>query len=123
MKVLNFYHIGKVIPENAEYIGRYNHNFNLKASKFANPFPMKKPEDRPVVIEQYKAWIWQQLMDEKITRDEVLALKDKNLVCYCAPLSCHGDILIKLIDYLFNNEEDFYRRLNNYKMTKMKIFL
>lgn len=30
-------------------------------------------------------------------------LKGKTLVCFCEPLSCHGDILIKLINEKFQN--------------------
>lgn len=46
MAVLNFYHLSKVIPDNAVYIGRAMPHFGLKQSKFANPFKLSKEEPR-----------------------------------------------------------------------------
>lgn len=44
IEVANFYHLGKQIPEDGLYIGRFNKNFNLQKSKFANPFPVTSPD-------------------------------------------------------------------------------
>lgn len=60
-KVLNFYHIGKVIPENAEYMGRAMPHLGLKQSKFANPYKLSKDEPRGATIERYRVWLWQQI--------------------------------------------------------------
>ena len=54
MKVLNFYHLGKTIPEGAVYIGRAMPHMELKASKFANPFKLKDDEPRGSTIQRYK---------------------------------------------------------------------
>ena len=54
MRVLNFYHIGKVIPENAEYMGRAMPHLGLKQSKFANPYKLSKDESRGATIERYR---------------------------------------------------------------------
>ena len=56
-KVLNFYHIGKVIPENAEYMGRAMPHLGLKQSKFANPYKLSKNEPRGATIERYRVWL------------------------------------------------------------------
>lgn len=79
-KVLNFYHIGKVIPEGTVYIGRQNAKFNLPASKFANPFPITETQDRNKVIQLYKEWLWQQIKRGEITLEDLLALDNRDLV-------------------------------------------
>jgi hypothetical protein len=67
------------------YIGR--------PSKWGNPFVIGKDGTREEVIEKYKEWILKQ--------PELLAslheLQGKVLGCWCAPFSCHGDVLIELI--------------------------
>jgi hypothetical protein len=99
MKVLNFYHIGKSIPDNAVYIGRRNNKFNLQESKFANPFPITEEYSRQEVIDKYKTWLWNQIKQGLITKEDILSLDGKDLVCYCSPHSCHGDVLLKAIEY------------------------
>ncbi len=99
MKVLNFYHIGKIIPENSVYIGRENSKFNLLESKFANPFPINENQNRQEVIDKYKTWLWNQIKNGSITEKDILSLDNKDLVCYCSPLNCHGDVLIKAVEY------------------------
>lgn len=69
------------------YIGR--------PSKWGNPFVIGRDGTRTEVIEKYREWI--------LTQDELLAaipteLKDKRLVCFCAPQACHGDVLAELAD-------------------------
>ena len=63
------------------YIGR--------PSKWGNPFEIGKDGDRMEVLRKYRMWIsTQQLPFEE--------LKGKVLGCWCAPLPCHGDILMEL---------------------------
>lgn len=122
IEVLNFYHLNKTIPEDGVYIGRFNHNFNLSASIFANPFPVRKPEDRGSSIESYRQWLWQQVMERKITKKDLLALNNKKLVCYCKPKACHGDVVQALVNYIINNEAEFDQKLANYEQkTKSKL--
>ncbi len=116
MEVLNFYHLGKIIPENAVYIGRYNHNFNLPASKFANPFPVSKEAGgRGSTIEKYRQWLWHQLVSEKITKAELLELDGKNLVCYCKPQACHGDVIIAAIKWVKSSDHVLDDAIKAYK--------
>ena len=81
MRVLNKYK--DVIPVDAVYIGR--------PSKFGNPFVIGKDGDRDQVIAKYRDWI--------ATKPELIEaaktkLKGKDLVCFCSPKSCHGDVLV-----------------------------
>jgi len=79
------------------YIGR--------PSKWGNPFTHIKDkktkaefivETRKESIDKYEEWI---LKQPDLLKD-LHELKDKTLGCWCKPKSCHGDILVKLIDKL-----------------------
>ena len=68
------------------YIGR--------PSKWGNPFSIGKDGTREEVISKYKQWIWTQThLIAAIKNGE---LHDKILGCWCAPLPCHGDILLEI---------------------------
>lgn len=105
----NFYHLGKKIPEDGVYIGRASKAFSLEKSIFANPFPMRNQseEERNRVVAEYKKWIWQEVLEQRVTKEDLLSLKDKKLVCYCNPKACHGDVVKALVEYVMNNEADF----------------
>tara|TARA_B100000676_G_scaffold282498_1_gene308383 strand:+ start:985 stop:1278 length:294 start_codon:yes stop_codon:yes gene_type:complete len=66
-----------------------------RPSKWGNPFFIGKDGTRGEVIAKYRLWLWQQILSGDITLNQLCELKDKRLGCYCAPLPCHGDILIK----------------------------
>jgi|SRR6185369_6108165 len=61
-------------------------------AKWANPFKLSRDGDHNLVIAMYHRWLLQQA--------HLLAalpeLRGKDLVCWCAPERCHGDILIEL---------------------------
>lgn len=97
MKILNFYHLSKTVPEGAEYIGRAMPHFGLKQSKFANPFKLGDHEPRGATIERYRVWLWEQIRSGVITLEDLLALEGKDLVCFCKQpnkeVPCHGDVV------------------------------
>lgn len=70
------------------YIGRN--------SKWGNPFRIVEYGSREKVVKLYRDWIQ--------TQPELLAaipeLTGKKLGCYCAPLACHGDVLVELVNVL-----------------------
>ncbi len=79
------------------YIGR--------PSKWGNPFTHKegtlakfKKDTREQAVEAYRDWILHG--DGKHLLADLHELKGKTLGCWCAPLSCHGHVLAKLIDDL-----------------------
>lgn len=74
----------KNIPADAVYIGR--------PSKWGNPFKVGKDGTREEVIEKYRIWLLN-ISDLSIYIKE---LKGKDLVCWCKPLPCHGDVLLEL---------------------------
>lgn len=115
MAVLNFYHIGKQIPEGAVYIGRGGKG--LTQSKFANPFKLSENEERGATLFRYKTWLWNECLKGNITKSDILALDGKDLVCFCSPKPCHGDVIIELINYVKTHGEYFDYCVQEYKRT------
>lgn len=70
------------------YIGR--------GSKWGNPFVIGVHGNREEVIDKYKDY----LLKDISLMNSLPELKGKNLVCYCKPLACHGDILKELVEIL-----------------------
>lgn len=66
------------------YVGR--------PSIFGNPFEIGKDGTREEVIAKYKAWI----VDQPELMAKLPELKGKILACWCAPRSCHADVLLEL---------------------------
>lgn len=67
------------------YIGR--------RSKWGNPFVVGRDGTRSEVIEKYRAWIVEQPVFTDLEQ-----LRDKVLGCWCKPRSCHGDVLVELLE-------------------------
>lgn len=84
-KVLNKKRGG--IPEGAVYVGR--------PSKWGNPFIIGRPPfdgSREAVVERYRTW----LEHQSSLMAALPELRGKDLVCWCAPLQCHADVLLEL---------------------------
>lgn len=82
-KVYNKYH-GDA-PSGAVYIGR--------PSPWGNPFQIQGDHTREQVIETYRDYV--ENNPELITLIKQ-NLRGKDLVCFCAPKACHGDILLEI---------------------------
>lgn len=67
------------------YIGR--------PSKWGNPFIIDRDGNREEVIQQYRGWLSKRIAAGELDPEE---LRGKDLVCWCAPLACHGDVLLEL---------------------------
>jgi hypothetical protein len=96
MTPISVHHVADRGLERAVYIGR--------GSKWGNPFVIGRHGNREEVIDQYGSWL--------LTQTHLLAslheLWGKQLVCFCAPLACHGDILACMADaQLQNYNEQF----------------
>lgn len=101
MAVLNIHSLRpRRVPEGAVYIGRANPRLGLPQSPFANPFVVKGPrtaQARAQVIEQYRHWLWAHIREGHFSIEDLAALEGKHLVCYCAPMACHGHVLQKAV--------------------------
>jgi len=74
--------------QNAVYIGR--------PSKWGNPFShldgtlaQFKVASREEAIRRYELWLGTQPLDPR-------ELAGRDLLCWCAPEACHGDVLLRL---------------------------
>lgn len=101
MEVLNFYKVGCKIPPNSIYIGRPSYKWGLKGSKFQNPYSLDK-YSREVAIEKYKKWLWNEIKIGHITIQELANMEGFDLVCYCSPKPCHGEVLLAAIKWASN---------------------
>jgi hypothetical protein len=81
-RVLNKHH--GAIPKAAVYIGR--------PGKWGNPFGIGKDGNRAEVIAKYRAY----LEGNSALMAALPELRGKDLVCFCAPAPCHGDILLSM---------------------------
>lgn len=89
-KVLNKYR--DTPNDQAVYIGR--------PSPWGNPYWVGRDGTREEVIIKYKHWISRQ--PELIERAR-LELRGKDLVCFCKPHACHGDILLEIVNAELDN--------------------
>jgi hypothetical protein len=94
-RVINLRNSGRKPNEvgpNEVYIGRATRN-GWRKSKWANPKRLPRdatPEQRDEAIEEYREHSLPGL------RADLHELRDKDLLCWCAPEACHGDLLLKL---------------------------
>ncbi|MBI9082723.1 MAG: DUF4326 domain-containing protein [Desulfobacterales bacterium] len=80
----------------------------MRPSALGNPFPIGAKYTRETCIEAYRVWLWQkmQAVDERV----MVALEniaghiedgfDVHLVCCCAPLACHGDVVKAAVEWM-----------------------
>lgn len=78
------------------YIGR--------PSPLGNPFVLGRDGDRAMVIAKYRSWLNKQIAEgvgnlayDELRRLLVLARRPIRLMCYCAPLACHGDVVAEVL--------------------------
>jgi hypothetical protein len=91
------------------YIGR--------PSPLGNPFIIGRDGTREEVIEKYREWLDLQLIDwsnkTELVRHSMQSLiweytqhKKLTLLCWCAPLPCHGDVIKAKIESVISFDED-----------------
>ena len=80
------------VPDGAVYIGTVNPHYGLPESKWRDPYSTKRDGTREGVVALYRRW----LCDESHLMAALSELRGRDLVCWCAPKSCHCDVLIKL---------------------------
>ena len=78
------------------YIGGHlaTHGWHLPESKWANPFKIGHDGAREHVVALYEYFV-------RSKPDLIAALPElrgKDLACWCAPLPCHGDVLLRLVE-------------------------
>jgi hypothetical protein len=81
-------------PDDHVYIGRSNLARRLPKSPWSNPFVVWEGRTREQAVAEFEEW----LKERPVKMADLPELKDKTLVCWCAPLACHGDVLARLAD-------------------------
>ena len=83
-----------------EYIGR--------PSVLGNPFRIGSDGSREEVIEKYRRWLWGEIKKKSEVYDELVRLLELEentfeltLICHCKPLACHGDVIVRALNWLF----------------------
>lgn len=78
------------------YIGREVPEHSLAGSKWGNPFVLEEDTaaERERVIAIYREW----LLGQAELMSSLGELQGKRLGCWCAPKTCHGDVLAELAD-------------------------
>lgn len=71
------------LPSGSVYIGR--------PSKWGNPYSIGANRTREQAVELYEKMI----CDSPLMND-INELRGKDLICWCAPQPCHGDILLRM---------------------------
>ena len=86
---------------NQRYIGRgslWGNPFtHLPLSRAKAQFHVETEEESML---RYEAWLREKLAKDPQLRQKLLDLDGHELVCYCKPAPCHGDILIRIIEEL-----------------------
>jgi len=81
------------------YIGR--------PSRWGNPFRIGQDGTREEVIAKYRDWL--------LTNWRLMfllgGLRGKRLGCYCAPLPCHGDVIVEILEAQGSGIPDKRRQL------------
>jgi hypothetical protein len=83
-----------ILPKDAVYIGREAGRYRLRRSIWAN---MKLPpnathDQRNRSVDGYET----HLRCDPVMMAQLSELGGRDLVCWCAPERCHGDVLLKL---------------------------
>ena len=65
----------------------------MRPSVYGNPYKIGVDGDRATVIAKYKRYFWDRLHTDEAFLQAVLELEHRDLVCCCAPLPCHGDVI------------------------------
>lgn len=72
-------------PKGAVYIGR--------GSPYGNPFIIGKHGNRDEVCDKFEEMVES---NPAMKKRFIKELKGKDLVCFCKPLRCHGDYLLRI---------------------------
>lgn len=83
-EVLNAAVVGTQKVEGRVYVGR--------PSEWGNPFHIGRDGTREDVIAKYREYV---LSTPALMR-KVWLLREKDLVCWCAPEPCHANVLLEL---------------------------
>ena len=91
---------GVIVQDCDLYIGRHCSmgGWTLPGSKWANPFSIKQYGTRDEVCRLYEQYI----RNNTNLYNSLHELSGLRLGCWCKPELCHGDVLVKLFNEVYN---------------------
>jgi hypothetical protein len=95
MSVHNIYK--EEMTDDDVYIGRAGHG---RDGYFGNPFRVQAGN----AVAKFEKWAEKRIEIDPVYREAVRGLHGKRLFCFCKPKECHGDVLDKLAERLYNEE-------------------
>lgn len=98
-KVVNIKRLPKrwIYDDDYVYIGREGKGFS---GTFGNPFPLEDEKDRDIILDKYRQYLENRVQEDAEFCNKVKNLKNKILVCFCKPKTCHGDVLAEMVEKL-----------------------
>ncbi len=89
------------IPPDAVCVGR--------PGKWGNKFRVGLDYSQEEAVRRHELWIKEQIKQGNVGfgvqfRYNLEELREKDLVCWCAPLPCHGDLLLELANKEVDHE-------------------
>lgn len=111
------------IGENKIYIGRKSEPYSLPQSPLHNPYIMGKDGDRREVCQKFDLYLWKkvklwsetgecddtvmeikdiacQVKERRAKKNNGEDVEDIKLTCYCHPWQCHGDGIIRCVNWI-----------------------
>ena len=97
MRVANRHHLQMPWPPGHLYIGR--------GTALGNQFRTGADGDRAQVVEKYRTWLLDRIeqLDGPVITAMLSLRPEDTLVCSCAPLACHGDVIAEVWQELFQS--------------------
>lgn len=74
------------------YIGR--------RTPWGNPFMVGQDGTRAEVIEKFRGYFHQDVLQDPTKRQMLVSLRGKRLGCHCKPMPCHGDVIAEYLNGL-----------------------
>jgi hypothetical protein len=71
-----------------------------RATILGNPYTVGIHRSREQAIELYEQYARKRIATDPEFRSAIRGLRGKRLFCWCTPLPCHGDVLVKLCEEL-----------------------
>ena len=96
MAVLNKYHHGNRVPPGAVNV--------MRGTIFGNPYPVGQEYTREESLALFRIYLWKRIRSEPTFAAQVRALHGQDVCCCCAPLPCHGDILLRAAAWLHDRD-------------------
>lgn len=91
--------------EACRVVNKYNSDFDINIQRgtiWGNPYSVGEYGKEAIPL--FKIYFIKMIKDGKISKNHLEVLRGQRLGCTCSPLSCHGDIIAKIVNKVFKDE-------------------